>query len=59
MSTFFKVLQGKTIGKQPLSRMLTTAFAPINAQPVKNIGFCIVSLVGQVIIKQVVSDFPG
>jgi hypothetical protein len=50
MSTFFKVFQDKTRGKQPFSKMLTTVFALINAQPVKNIGFCIVTLVGQVII---------
>ncbi len=51
MSTFFKAFQGKAMGKQLFQGCSPLFFALINAQPLKNIGFCIVSLVGQVIFK--------
>lgn len=51
MSTFFEVLQGRIREKQLFSEMFITFFCPTYAQPAKDIGFYIVSLVGQVLIK--------
>ncbi len=51
MSTFFKAFQGKAMGKQLFQGCSPLFLALINAQPLKNIGFCIVSLVGQVILN--------
>lgn len=49
MSTFFEVLQGRIREKQLFSEMFITFFCPTYAQPAKDIGFYIVSLVGQVL----------
>ena len=51
MSTFFKV---QTVGndeRQLFSVVLPQVSGPTKAHPTKYIGFCIVSLVGQVIIN--------
>lgn len=54
MSTFFEVLQGRIREKQLFSEMFITFFCPTYAQPAKDIGFYIVSLVGQVLVKSLV-----
>jgi len=51
MSTFFEVLQGRIREKQLFSEMFITFFCPTYAQPAKDIGFYIVSLVGQVLLN--------
>lgn len=51
MSTFFEVLQGRIREKQLFSEMFITLFCPTYAQPAKDIGFYIVSLVGKVIFN--------
>ena len=51
MSTFFEVLQGRIREKQLFYEMFITLFCPTYAQPAKDIGFYIVLLVGQVLIK--------
>lgn len=51
MSTFFEMLKGRIREKQQFSEMFITFFCPTYAQPAKDIGFYIVSLVGQVLIN--------
>ena len=52
MSTFFEMLKGRIREKQQFSEMFITFFCPTYAQPAKDIGFYIVSLVGKVIINK-------
>ena len=51
MSTFFQGTNGGNDGIQLFSVVLPQVSDPIKAHPIKNIGFCIVSLVGQVIFN--------
>lgn len=51
MSTFFEMLKGRIREKQQFSEMFITFFCPTYAQPAKDIGFYIVSLVGQVLMN--------
>lgn len=51
MSTFFEMLKGRIREKQQFSEMFITFFCPTYAQPAKDIGFYIVSLVGQVLFN--------
>lgn len=57
MSTFFEVLQGRIREKQLFYEMFITLFCPTYAQPAKDIGFYIVLLVGQVLIKAECKSF--
>lgn len=57
MSTFFEMLKGRIREKQQFSEMFITFFCPTYAQPAKDIGFYIVSLVGQVIFNMTLSEF--
>ena len=52
MSTFFQGTNGGNDGIQLFSVVLPQVSDPIKAHPIKNIGFCIVSLVGQVILNE-------